>query len=102
MGLYFYTGLDYTLFLQRQDDTMGFHDFQLSSGLIFRSENFLVNSSWRGSLLKGHYTIEGLDQVLDDGDREIDSNDFLNGFQMDFSSDYLSSSLLILDREEQK
>lgn len=98
-GLYCYTGIDYSLFYQDEDNTAGSHDFQVTSGLLYSTSNYLVNLSWNSSLMKSHFTVEGLDQVFEDGNRNINSDSVLKGLQFDYVSESLNFSFFTLDKE---
>lgn len=96
-GFYIYSGLDYSLIIEDEDTGNGYKTLNLSSGLMFVHEHFLFNTNWNGSMIQGNYTIEGFDQIFEDGDRSITTDEFLNGFQLDFIIDYFSFSLFLLD-----
>lgn len=89
-GLYLYNFFDYTQLIE--DENYYFHDYQFSSGLLYKNEFFTLNGNWSGSQLLGSYTIEGLDEVFEDGDRELKTDAFLHGLQFDFLSAYLDFS----------
>jgi hypothetical protein len=93
-GFTAYSGIDYTHLLE--DENGSLNDYELASGILYQGENFNFNVNWIGSLLSGSMTVQGLDEVIDEGERDIKSDSFYNGFQIDFSSDYTGFSIYSL------
>ncbi|MBN2657669.1 MAG: hypothetical protein JXR86_11465 [Spirochaetales bacterium] len=90
-GWQIYSGINYTHFYENENGK--FNDYQINTGILYQNELLSINALWKGSFLDGLLTVQGLDQVIDEGERDISSDRFYNGFQFDMTMKYLDLSV---------